>query len=650
MFKKIVLMFLINCIIAISMTTAYAMPPAYVESVEISDKCDLEIEIGESISLTATAVPVGLNYVYMKWSTDNPEIISINTVSPEEKLDPPVSTAEITALAEGTVTITVYADYDLSYPLISDSVTIKIIEASKIEQTVIPTDGGFKASASSSHTIFLSSNGIVSARGENGSGACGKTDTPYVEKINYIDFSKVTDSKIVDVAAGSAFTVVCDDNGKAFGLGSNQQENLLIPRPSESSAKTRFDTPQKIPYIDKYNIIDVEATIGKVMFRTKDGFALYGSGEIADNIDFFSVYGSNIVVGRKNGCVNADFAYSPLDENSNIKALAAGKKHFAVIAENNNDLVIYVQGGSNDKYEFGEGNEDGYEDILIEALTIPNAANKQYKLTCGDYHTVVDVWDENSEYVEEYVWGTGCYYSSAEGLNENVVKTPQKRLVNHIILANAPEKGGVAYNYKDCAIEIFGEEEVKSIPILETDQKKPLSKEEFEALPYETVTVNFVTLDEEAFNSYQNEYEVWEYVDEHTFRYKSNELVYDENRAHSVITVPKEITNESVDFTCEGARIAEYDSIEVTESNKDKFELSIQQYDDEIAYSVSPLTEEYPELYLYTAEYDSEGRLTSARKIPFVEGWASIKYNENAQIMIWDENNMPVCKTSKMFL
>ena len=108
---------------------SFAMP-GYIQSVEINANDTITMHAGEELTITASAVPVGFNYSYMTWTSDNSSVVSLVCDNGTTKFEPPTSTAIITAISEGTVTITVYAAVDIPEPeeyTTHDSVTINVI-------------------------------------------------------------------------------------------------------------------------------------------------------------------------------------------------------------------------------------------------------------------------------------------------------------------------------------------------------------------------------------------------------------------------------------------------------------------------------------------------------------------------------------------
>ena len=127
--KKLIGMLLIIILAFNSNVISFAMP-GYVQSVEINADDTVTMRVGEELTLTATAVPVGFDYSYMTWTLNNPSVASLECDDGTTKFEPPTSTAVITAISEGTVTVTVYAAVDIPEPeeyTTHDSVTINIL-------------------------------------------------------------------------------------------------------------------------------------------------------------------------------------------------------------------------------------------------------------------------------------------------------------------------------------------------------------------------------------------------------------------------------------------------------------------------------------------------------------------------------------------
>ena len=126
--------------------------------------------------------------------------------------------------------------------------------------------------SASSHYLILSSNGVVSAWGDNSFGQCGTEPCDTITDINYIDF----ESKIIKVVAGNGFSIALDENNTAWGWGNNLEFQLGISRPTSAGTPTQFSSPQRIAD----NIIDIEAGEGfSILLNENGGRLLSGLGK-----------------------------------------------------------------------------------------------------------------------------------------------------------------------------------------------------------------------------------------------------------------------------------------------------------------------------------------------------------------------------------
>ncbi|MBQ7974636.1 MAG: dockerin type I repeat-containing protein [Clostridia bacterium] len=133
--KKVIVLLIVMLVIFNFTTVIYAMPPAYLESLEIDSNENITICIGDEITLEAIAEPSGVDYAYFWWTTDNNNAIILTENDKTLKREPPISTATIKTTEFGTVVVTVYADLSSEYfePELypdsyeHDSVTIYVI-------------------------------------------------------------------------------------------------------------------------------------------------------------------------------------------------------------------------------------------------------------------------------------------------------------------------------------------------------------------------------------------------------------------------------------------------------------------------------------------------------------------------------------------
>lgn len=133
MFKKIITTAIIFLMIGHSSSVTFAAPP-YMKSVAISGEEEIVLYVGETTTLEAIAEPMGPSgweQAYIKWVMDKEGVIELKAPSAETLLSPPVSNAQITALATGEVTVTVYADLwvnTVEDSDASDSIKITVVD------------------------------------------------------------------------------------------------------------------------------------------------------------------------------------------------------------------------------------------------------------------------------------------------------------------------------------------------------------------------------------------------------------------------------------------------------------------------------------------------------------------------------------------
>jgi alpha-tubulin suppressor-like RCC1 family protein len=272
----------------------------------------------------------------------------------------------------------------------------------------------------SSHYLLLSSNGVLSAWGDNTYGQCGAPACDTLTDINYIDF----DDKIVKVSAGNEFSLALDENNTVWGWGNNSEGQLGISR-TEDSSQQYFDTPQKITD----NITDIAAGEGFSVFLTDSGEVLLsGMNKTLDTIDFPERNGEkpkikliaagydNVAAVDENNVVyylKADIGkteITELPENETVQAAAVGMEHLVFKCLNGDNTDIYTY-GDNTKYQLGTGSTE-LTDAPVRTLSLPRSEyeNVNVNVYAGKYNTVVNAWNNMSFYdnVTEYTWGTDC--------------------------------------------------------------------------------------------------------------------------------------------------------------------------------------------------------------------------------------------------
>lgn len=158
MLRKLKIEFLILLLInSIFVLPAFALSPPYVRSVAITGDAERVMYIGETITLKAIAEPMGVDYAYMDWHVDDESIIDIQYDDEETAFSPPECTAGITALAEGTATVTVYANAFMPVDEYSDAsatVTIVVKEPTVAPATVEITAATGKNNSDELYTFY----------------------------------------------------------------------------------------------------------------------------------------------------------------------------------------------------------------------------------------------------------------------------------------------------------------------------------------------------------------------------------------------------------------------------------------------------------------------------------------------------------------
>ncbi len=139
MVKRIIL-FTILCFFVLNfICTSYALSPPYISSVQIADEDLIEMKVGDTLTLEATAITHGVNYAYLAWGTDIDGIVAIRAY--DEKVSPPTGTVTITALNAGVVEIIVGANLESYAPEYDVELWADVTDRIKItvfEDTIFP--------------------------------------------------------------------------------------------------------------------------------------------------------------------------------------------------------------------------------------------------------------------------------------------------------------------------------------------------------------------------------------------------------------------------------------------------------------------------------------------------------------------------------
>lgn len=418
----------------------------------------------------------------------------------------------------------------------------------------------FNAGASD-HFVMLSDGGLVSAWGKNDCGQCGVEESEYEEDINYINF----ENKVKKVAAGKNFSLALDENADVWGWGSNLQNRLGVVSEDEN-----IFNPVKIAE----SVKDIAAGEDFCVFLKEDGNLYISGGEnVLDKVDFeqmgekaksVSARKENIVVlTEKNNIFSLTGSERTpkkieFSAENEIAGVFAGAKHAVILTRDEEKAYVYTF-GDNTKNQLGSRDVEEFSETPVCVLEIL-CDEKNVNIAVGDYVTFVDVYEKISSMseIEEYCFGTGCFYTSEKfddytgyqsGFEENEIKIPEKREVNHIVLACGNERN-IAFRTDD-AIEVFGNGKTPEVThILQPAHSKNLYAYEFENMDFETVTVNFIKIYEDEFEQYERDYDYWKYTDEHTFKVKVKNFISGMgNNAFAIkdgiVRLPVNITKES---------------------------------------------------------------------------------------------------------
>lgn len=426
--------------------------------------------------------------------------------------------------------------------------------------------------SASGHFLLLSSNGVVTAWGDNTSGQCGKEAC---DEADYTDIVFDTDSKIIKVAAGEKYSLALDESGTVWGWGSNDKNRLGIEKTGDIY----------IPEMCCDEVIDIAAGTDFSAFLTQNGEVyLNGNNQINKQVEFpddekiemIAARGNNFIALSENNALFSWMGESEPElissfEGGTVLDISAGAEHGVAAVQEGNDVKIYTF-GDNSKYQLGTEDSTITQEEAVCVLTVSDAEDKNIVLNTGDYCTFVDVFYtlNSREMIEEYCFGTGCYYIDEtfddytyyeDGFDEDVIPTPEMRLVSHCVIAVGNDRS-VAYRIDD-AIEIFGNnEEPEVTPIIAPEEPfETLYEYQYNDIDYHVMNVNFIKLNEEKFEdenekldeeteTYTEKYSYWEYVNENQFKVKIKDFIFGIGNIHytpatSIINLSKEATGEN---------------------------------------------------------------------------------------------------------
>lgn len=472
--------------------------------------------------------------------------------------------------------------------------------------------------SASSHCLLLSSNGVVSAFGSNTYGQCGTEPCEELTKINYIDF----ESKVVKVAAGNDFSIALDENNVAWGWGNNRRFQLGISRPTSPGAPTQFAAPEKIAE----NIVDIAVGTDFSILLNENGEVLFSGMGDTETLKKFELpqidaqipkikfitanYDNAIAVGENNSVFywKSDMQSAEVMEFTDVdevQSVVAGKDHFIIRCLNGENTEFYGY-GDNSKSQLGVSTVlTVTEPVLV--LSIPYEETQKISEFAGEYYTVVDVWDTLSanDLMSEYRWGTICYmYGNIAMIDQVTINEPEEHSIDYQTIALGTEQN-IAFNFVTNDVILWGKQTApRLIPLIEADEAiDVMYAYQYKDIAYHTYRVNFVKLDEKKFpndnkvldeniGKYSDKYLYWEFVNEHQFRVKIKDFYNglgngNYNPAISAIILSKETTGENRiigaygpsvwNFDC-GNEIFKTDKSEVNHGAEDGTELVVSAY------------------------------------------------------------------------
>lgn len=424
--------------------------------------------------------------------------------------------------------------------------------------------------SASSHYLLLSSNGVVSAWGDNTYGQCGAEPCSEISEINYIDF----DSRIVKVAAGNDFSIVLDEDNTAWGFGNNQKFQLGISRPTAPGAPTEFYTPTEI----SKNIVDIAAGDNfSVLLNNTGEVMLSGLGKMhtqeivyddtnspaksvyANENSFAVVTADNKIYYQKSDGVSGSLF--EFDENIEIQSVSVGDQHLSIVCKNGENTEIYTC-GENSKGQLGVPDIQE-SDTPVLVCSVPYEENQTVNVFCGEFYTIADVYTNlsASDSITQYQWGTDIVSLENQAVVKNTFVVPETYSREYQFI-DVGANSGIAFDFTNNSILTYNDNDVKVIPIIEpTENIATMYPYQYEDTEYQTYNVNFIKLNEEKFADdgklydeytqvYSDKYAHWEFVNEHQFKVKIKNFINglgnsNYNPAISAITLSKEATGEN---------------------------------------------------------------------------------------------------------
>jgi alpha-tubulin suppressor-like RCC1 family protein len=229
-----------------------------------------------------------------------------------------------------------------------------------------------KAVAGGNFTLLLKEDGSLWSCGANDLGQLGKntSDGAFDFGKNLVPFQIA--SNVVDVAAGNAFAIYLDDNGRVFGFGINRYGQLGAAHSGDTGAIV--STPQLVAE----NVSAIAAGgngmggSGHILFITKDK-KLYGMG-----CNSFGQLGN----GSSDGTGSTTVHSTPVLIAEDVTLAAAGSTHTLFVTS---DGVLHGTGSST----YGELGDGWNAHFTTSPKVIPGAPGNIAAIAAGNYKSAL---------------------------------------------------------------------------------------------------------------------------------------------------------------------------------------------------------------------------------------------------------------------
>ena len=432
----------------------------------------------------------------------------------------------------------------------------------------------------SGHNLVLSSAGVLTAWGNNEDGQCGAEPCETAELTR---ITLETDDKIVKVAAGNNFSLILDEAGNLWGLGSNEKKQL-----GAENSEARYTAPVLICT----DVLDIAAgeDLSAVLMRTGEVY-LFGDGQMETKVNHpdgkivkIALFGRSLALSSDTNVVTF-YSFLPTGERivqdirfeeKEVLSFAVGKAHCTIAVDGGDCVEIYTV-GSNEQYQRGIiEDEETNLDAPSLVLSFDKEEVKNVMVYAGAHYSVVSTWNSLGVYerVTDYVWGTGFDeydWHKNTGTSDALI-LPESFEAAHRILGIC-EQGYLVHEYMDDSIITCGRElPFVSIPVIEPEGgTQRFYPYQYEEIPYHTYKVNFVELCADTFSDAnqtidpdtgetEEKYAYWEYVDETHFCMKEKNLhsfttgYYD----FEVLALDRAVTGENRKIACFGHEVCAF--------------------------------------------------------------------------------------------